>query len=153
MRKILILFGLINFALVGCSPVQITQTVTTSSSLHNYDTEMISEALKNHSDFPKLTINESSKIEEIVRGENTFKVTYSWETGLNSHGSTVKTDPQNKSKEIWTEDTSANYFITLIKEWETVEGTVKSYWKYQYIPQTNKIELLESEDNDNKNSQ
>ena len=153
MKRIFIFFTLISFTLVGCSQGQKTQTVTTSSSLHNYDSEMITAALKNHSDFPKLTINESSITVEIIRGENTFKVTYSWETGLNPHDSTVKTDPKNKSTEIWTEDTSADYFITIIKEWATVEGTVKSYWKYRYIPQTNKIELLECEDNDNKISQ
>ncbi len=150
MKKILILFAIISFALVGCCPEQKTQTVTTSSSLHNYDSEMISEALKNHTDFPKLTINESAITNEVIRGENNFKVTYSWETGLNSHDSTAKADSKNKNTEISTEDTFADYSITLIKEWETVDGTVKSYWKYQYIPQTNKIELLESEDNDNK---
>lgn len=36
-----------------------------------------------------------------------------------------------------------------MKEWETDKGNVKSYWKYKYIPQTNEIELVESEDNDN----
>lgn len=149
-KRIFILFTIISFALVGCSQGQKTQTVTTNSSLHNYDYEMIAEALKNHPDFPKLTVNESSITEEVIHGENTFKVTYSWETGLNSHDSATKTDPNNKNTEIWTEDTFTDYFITLIKEWETVEGNVKSYWKYQYIPQTNKIELLESEDNDNK---
>jgi len=148
MKRIFILFTLISLVLVGCSQAQKTQTITTNSSLHNYDYEMITEALKNHPEFPKLTVNETSITEEVIHGENTFKVNYSWEVGLNLHDSTVKTDPNNKNKEIWNESTFADYFITLIKEWETVEGNMKSYWKYQYIPQTNKLELIESEDND-----
>lgn len=111
---------------------------------------MITEALKNHPDFPKLTHNELSIVEEVVHGGNKYTVTYSAKIELNSHGPTITTDPKNKNIRVWTEESLADYYITLIKEWETVEGTVKSYWKYQYIPQTNKIELLDSEDNDNK---
>ncbi|KGR79086.1 hypothetical protein [Ureibacillus manganicus] len=150
MKKRFILFTVISFALIGCSQVQKTQTVTTSSSLHNYDFEMITEALKNHPDFPKLTLNESSKIEEVVYQKNTYNVTYSWETEVISHGSTVVTDPKDEDIVVWTEDSSADYYITLIKDWETEDGRVKSYWKYKYIPHTNEIELIESEDNDYK---
>ena len=150
MKKIFILFTVISFALFGCSQEQKTQTVTTSSSLHNYDFEMNTEALKYHPDFPKLTLNESTITEEVVHGENTYTVTYSSKTEVNSHGPKVTTDPKNEDTEVWKEDSSADYYITLIKEWETDEGNVKSYWKYKYIPQTKEIELVESEDNDNK---
>ena len=153
MRKILILFSLIIVALVGCSQEQQTQTVTTNSSLHNYDSQMITEALKNHPDFPKLTPNESSITEEVVQGENTYTVIYSWKTEGNSHGPTVTTDPGNKDIEEWTEASSADYYITLTKDWETEKGNIKSYWKYKYIPQTNAIELVESENNDSQINQ
>ena len=147
MKRIFILFIVISFMLVGCSQEEKTQTVTTSSSLHNYDFEMITEALKDHSDLPKLTINETSITEQVMQGENTFKVVFSWETEINSHRSTIKKDPNNVT-DIWTEASSANYYIILMKEWETDKGNVKSYWKYKYIPQTHEMELVESEDND-----
>jgi len=148
MKTIFVLFAVISFMLVGCSQEEKTQTVTTSSSLHNYDYEMITEALKHYSDFPKLTINETSITEEVMQGGNTFKVVFSWKTVINSHRSTIKKDPNNHT-DIWTEHSSADYYIILMKEWETDKGNVKSYWKYKYIPQTNEMELVESEDNDN----
>ena len=148
MKSIFILFTVISIALVGCSQVQKTQTVSISSSLHNYDFEMITKASKNHSDFPKLTLNETTKVEEVVFQENTYTVTYSFETEVYSHGPTVAIDPKNEDREVWKEDATADYYITLIKDWEIEEGNVKSYWKYKYIPQTNEIELVESEDND-----
>ena len=148
MKRIFILFAVISFMLVGCSQEEKTQTVTISNSLHNYDLEMITEALKHHSDFPALTINETSITEEVMQGENTFKVIFSWKTEINPHRSTIKKDPNNHT-DIWTEASSADYYITLIKEWETDKDNIKSYWKYKYIPQTNEMELLESEDNDN----
>jgi len=146
MKEVFILFTLISFLLMGCSVEQKSQTVTTNSSLHNYDFEMITNALKIHPDFPKLTLSESSITEEIIQGENKYTVTYSWKTEVNSHGPTITTDPKNEDIEVWTEETSTDYFITLIKEWETNKGTVKSYWKYKYIPQTNEMKLVESED-------
>ncbi|CAM5215433.1 hypothetical protein UACE39S_02455 [Ureibacillus acetophenoni] len=148
MRRLLILLTAIGITLFGCSQVQKTQTFSTSSTLHNYDSEMITEALKNHTDFPKLTINETSITEEVQHGENTIKVTYSWKTEINSDGSTVTTDKENEDTEVWTEASSADYFITLTKESETDKGIVISYWKYQYFPQTNEIQLVESEDYD-----
>ena len=148
MKRIFILFIVISFMLVGCSQEEKTQTVTTSSSLHNYDFEMITEALKDHSDFPKLTINETSITEEVIQGEKTFKVVFSWIAEINPHSSTIKKDPDNHT-DIWTEASSADYYIILMKEWETDKGNVKSYWMYKYIPQMNEMELVESEDNDN----
>lgn len=148
MRRLLILLTAIGITLFGCSQVQKTQTFSTSSTLHNYDSEMITEALKNHTDFPKLTINETSITEEVQHGENTIKVTYSWETEINSDGSTVTIDKEKEDNEVWTEASSADYFITLTKESETDKGNVMSYWKYQYFPQTNEIQLVESEDYD-----
>lgn len=148
MRRLLILLTAIGITLFGCSQVQKTQIVSTSSTLHNYDSEMITEALKNHTDFPKLTINETSITEEVQHGENTIKVTYSWKTEINSDGSTVTIDKEKEDNEVWTEASSADYFITLTKESETDKGNVMSYWKYQYFPQTNEIQLVESEDYD-----
>ena len=148
MKKRFVLFAVISLMLVGCSQEEKTQTVTTGSSLHNYDYEMITEALKNHPDFPKLTINETSITEEVMQGENRFKVVFSWKTEINPHRSTIKKDPNNHT-DIWKEDSSADYYIILMKEWETDKGNVRSYWKYKYIPQTKEMELLESEDNDN----
>nr|WP_106779279.1 hypothetical protein [Lysinibacillus timonensis] len=147
MRNIFILFTIISFALVGCSQEHKSQNVATNSSLHNYDFEMITEALKKHPDFPKLNANDSIT-EDYVNGENTYTVTYTSKTDVNSHGPTITTDPNNENSEMWIEESSADYFITLIQEWETNEGDVKSYWKYKYIPQTNEIELVESEDNE-----
>ncbi|MFY3791870.1 hypothetical protein ACOQFO_09280 [Ureibacillus sp. MALMAid1270] len=148
MRRLLILLTAIGITLFGCSQVQKTQTVSTSSTLHNYDSEMITEALKNHTDFPKLTINETSITEEVQNGGNTIKVTYSWKTDINSDGSTVTIDKEKEDNEVWTEASSADYFITLTKESETDKGNVMSYWKYQYFPQANEIQLVESEDYD-----
>lgn len=150
MKKIVILLSIISFALVGCSQGQKGQTAITSNSLHNYDYEMITKALKNHPDFPKLLINESLITEEVTHKENAFKVAYSWKIEINSHGPTINKDPKNGNTEAWTEDSSADYYIILMKEWETYKENVKSYWKYKYIPQTNEIELIESEENDNK---
>ena len=148
MKRICILFAVICFMFGGCSQEEKGQTVTTSSSLHNYDFEMITEALKDHSDFPKLTINETSITEEVIQGEKTFKVVFSWIAEINPHSSTIKKDPDNHT-DIWTEASSADYYIILMKEWETDKGNVKSYWMYKYIPQMNEMELVESEDNDN----
>ena len=149
MKRIFILFAIISFTLVGCSQGQKTQTVTTSSSLHNYDYEMITAALKNHLDFPKLTTNETLITKEVIHWERTSKVAFSWKTEIKSHGSTTKTDQKKNNTEISTEDASVDYYIILMKEWETDKGNGKSYWKYKYIPQTNEIKLVESEDNDN----
>ena len=96
-------------------------------------------------------LNETTKIEEVVYQENTYTVTYSFETEVYSHGPTVAIDPpKNEDIEVWTEGSSADHYITLIKDWETEEGNMRSYWKYKYIPQSNEIELVESEDNDYK---
>ena len=148
MKRIFIIFAVTSFLFVGCSQEEKAQTVTTNSSLHNYDFEMITEAIKHHADFPKLTINETSIIKEVMQGEKTFKVVFSWKTEIDPHRSTIEKDPNNHT-DIWTEDSSADYFITLMKEWETDKGNIKSFWKYKYIPQINEIELVESEDNDN----
>lgn len=148
MKKIYVLFIVISFALVGCSQEQKSQSVTTNSSLHNYDFEMINKALKNHPEFPKLNANDSIT-KEFENGDNTYKVTYTSKTDANSHGPTVTTDPKNGDSEVWKEESSADYYITLIQEWETDGGNVKSYWKYKYMPQTKELELVESEDNSN----
>lgn len=150
MRRLLLFLTVISFTLIGCSQNQNNQIVTTSSSLHNYDFEMIAEALKNHPDFPKLTLDQSSITEEVTHGENSLMITYSWKTEINSHGPTVTIDPENEDTEVWTEASSADYFITLTKKWETDKGYVTSYWKYRYFPQSNELKLVEKEENDNK---
>lgn len=116
-----------------------------SNSLENYNTEMVTEALKEHPNFPKLNPNEP-KTEEVAKGENNVTVTYSINTESISHGSTTT---NTDSGEKWEEATTADYFVTLNKVWKTKDGNIESYWKYRYNPQTDEVKLVESKDNDN----
>lgn len=120
-----------------------------SSSLHNYNYEMIAKALEEHPNFPDLNPNES-KTDEVTKGENTVTVTYSTSTEINSHDSTTTTTDRGKK---WKEATTADYFVTLKKVRETSDGNIESYWKYRYNPQTDEVTMVESKDNDYKINQ
>ncbi|WP_042472516.1 hypothetical protein [Bacillus ndiopicus] len=116
--------------LLGCNSPK-SSNIETNKSLHNCDNEMLVIALKKHSEFPKLNPNETVTIESINE-----TVIYSSQIEY-IPSKTVN----NENTEV--EASSAQYFITLIKESEG--DKVKSYWKYQYFPLTNKIILIESE--------
>lgn len=136
--------------LSGCTTSRSIERIEASGTFHNYDFEMISKAIENHSDFPNLSPDETYK-EEIVNGENKLTLTYTSIIEIVPHDSNVKKTQGNV--DVWVEDSIADYFITLVKEWKNNEIQVKSYWKYRYIPSADEVVLVESEDNDHKINQ
>jgi hypothetical protein len=146
-------------SLFGCSLSESSQEVkpelesssSGGSSLHNFDTEMLTEGLKNHPDFPELNIDET-ETEEVTASGRELTVTYSSKTEIRPNGTGTTPSPENGDEE-WSEETQAEYFITLKKVWETEQGNVESYWKYEYDYQNDEVKLIESEDNDNKVNQ
>ena len=122
-----------------------------NSSLENYNAEMLAAALEEHPDFPALNPGEPA-IEEVEVGEDTVTIKYSSEIELRPHEAVTVTDPDS-GKEVWSEATSSDYFITLVKTWETDEGTVKNFWKYKYNPQKDEVSLVEEKNNADKVSQ
>ncbi|UOQ48583.1 hypothetical protein MUN88_21575 [Gracilibacillus caseinilyticus] len=126
-------FLLLFIMLVGCnSPQNESESLSaTSSSLHNYDAEMIEAALTKHPEFPKIKAGES-----VTKKEPEGKTTYS--TVIN-----VMSDESIESNGAWKEAGTAYYTITLTKLVKNNQDEKEYFWKYTYDPQKDTVELID----------